>query len=900
MEHHKILEIDDSSFECKSIIEFTSLIKILFKLSERQKYLEDKIYLVNNRIDDKEKRLNNLEIKVEGESKSEDLKIIQAFQYTPKTTEKKSSEKAEKFDRHSSENSLDDKKEEDEEKEEREDKNEKEENKEEGKKEVKERKVKEKEKEKEDEEEKDEKKSIIEKEKKEEIKKEEKKNNEKEEKEETEKKEEKGESEGDSIGNINADMIRRLFKRVKDNEKKITDLMKKSLEHKQLDNKINNDREIINANTKKIDVLQKKLNELTTKFSEFKDDYEDIKVKVQDFNIYDLIKGGEGAGGDIDLTKSLIMNLENKIFKKFSFYDERNKNYDKEIFNIKEESKNANNLIDNVKVHAEKNGQEISDLNSKNDKLISQLNERIESLENELNKMQTKNEEASSSQNISKELVNEMLKEFEEKINNLIKKEFENKELNFQKNENDKNLREILKGEQESNKNNLKRFNELEKMLRQAINENKTLSERVQILENENLKKFTNKEGNDLKNKFLVLEEEIKDESLKIDVMQQAWEKVRSDMTNMVKKIEFLNQEYSKLSFQKIITSPERSDVSYDLLKYLEKEEFNDNKKEVNKKFEKVRLAIENLGTNLENILNTLSHTVSDKELINYQGVIKNIIDELKLSISRKYAEKSETNKTFKFLETQLKTVMDAASKKMDGSDNWLLAKKPLNNYLCASCESVLKGELEQRSEYIPWNKYPTREDKTYRMGHGFSRMLQMVNDDIMKSTNADNINNNLLFNTSNNNNNTTNMNNLNIINQKDSQKEEDIINNSNSQIMKLPKVKNKNINIQNLNLNKIELSLQKDKVREDSHSNRMPTSPYDDTNLTPSSLNIPQIMKIYKINKNSTLSSTNIKSANPNSVNAAFHQLTLSQKRMRRNDDISNKLIDNIKKSDS
>ena len=48
-----------------------------------------------------------------GESKSEDLKIIQAFQYTPKTTEKKSSGKAENFDRHSSENSLDDKEEDD-------------------------------------------------------------------------------------------------------------------------------------------------------------------------------------------------------------------------------------------------------------------------------------------------------------------------------------------------------------------------------------------------------------------------------------------------------------------------------------------------------------------------------------------------------------------------------------------------------------------------------------------------------------------------------------------------------------------------------------------------------------------------------------------------------------------
>ena len=43
MDDIKILEIEDSSFESKSLIEFTSLIKFLFKLSQRQKYLENKI-----------------------------------------------------------------------------------------------------------------------------------------------------------------------------------------------------------------------------------------------------------------------------------------------------------------------------------------------------------------------------------------------------------------------------------------------------------------------------------------------------------------------------------------------------------------------------------------------------------------------------------------------------------------------------------------------------------------------------------------------------------------------------------------------------------------------------------------------------------------------------------------
>ena len=69
----------------------------------------------------------------------------------------------------------------------------------------------------------------------------------------------------------------------------------------------------------------------------------------------------------------------------------------------------------------------------------------------------------------------------------------------------------------------------------------------------------------------------------------------------------------------------------------------------------------------------------------------------------------------------------------MDGGDNWLLAKKPLNNYVCASCESVIKGDLGRKSEYVAWNKYPNREEKSYRYGHGFSKMLQIINEDKKK-----------------------------------------------------------------------------------------------------------------------------------------------------------------------
>ena len=809
MDDIKILEIEDTSFESKSLIEFTSLIKFLFKLSQRQKYLDNKINLVNERVDEKENRLNNLEIQVFGESKSEDQKVIQSFQSISKISEKKPVDKFEKLDLLSKDYQT---------------------------------------------------------------------LSEKGEKEESE-------AEGDSIGNLNPDMIRKLFRRVRDTEKKIVELLKKTQEHTQLNNKINNNHDLIDVDIKKIDKVQKELDDLTKKFAEFKIDYEDVKVKVQDFNIYDLFKDGEGAsGGNIDVSKALIMALENKVFKKFSYYDERYKAYDTDIFKIKEDNKNNNNSVEFVKVQSQKQAQDIKDLNQNFEKEISQLREKLEEFGKKMKNIHihAKEGEGDSKSTINfSDLIDQKLKEFEDQIKNLIKKELDEINNNQQKKESD------LKEENETNKMNIKRFNDIEKNIKQIVDEiePKFFKERFQNLENELLKKFTKIEGLDLKNKINSLEEELKEQSLKLDTNHQAWDKNKSDINNLVKKLEFLNTEYARLSLQKVSVVAEKPEINYDFKNYLEKAEYKENKKEVNSKFEKVRLAIENLGRNLENIVNSLSHTVNEKELVSYQGVVKNTIDELKLFINKRYADKIDTNKSLKYLEAQIKTYLEA--RKGDGSDNWLLAKKPLNTYLCASCESVIRGELDKRSEYIAWNKYPQREDKTYRMGHGFSRMLQMVNDDIMKSTNTDKIDTNIFLNTNSNN-----------YNQKD---DEDInltiqaSSNSPGNI-KLPRVKNKNANTNTNNsqaLNNMEFNLKKEKNKDNKDEKRIITSPYDEPNIDSPNLNRPQIMRIYKLNKNATFSKGNFNTISFNDFNHSGSQ------EKKPNEDNSKKLYGtNIKNS--
>ena len=64
---------------------------------------------------------------------------------------------------------------------------------------------------------------------------------------------------------------------------------------------------------------------LSKLYKEFKEDFDKVKIKVEDFNIYDILKGESDKGGNIDINNALLKTLENKIFKKFELYDEKNK-----------------------------------------------------------------------------------------------------------------------------------------------------------------------------------------------------------------------------------------------------------------------------------------------------------------------------------------------------------------------------------------------------------------------------------------------------------------------------------------------------------------------------------------------------------------------------------------------
>ena len=162
---------------------------------------------------------------------------------------------------------------------------------------------------------------------------------------------------------------------------------------------IQTDNKAMTALEETIDKLKFEIKQSKTKTEEqfnrllsLEDTTEKIKVKVEDFNIYELFKDTKLDGGSVDANKLLIQNLENKIFKKFSLYDDRIKKDESDILKGKNDIINLQHFSETIikKVDANTNNIEA---NSKETSLLKQTTrstlEQIQSFINNQNQQLT-------------------------------------------------------------------------------------------------------------------------------------------------------------------------------------------------------------------------------------------------------------------------------------------------------------------------------------------------------------------------------------------------------------------------------------------------------------------------------------------------------------------------------
>jgi hypothetical protein len=215
------------------------------------------------------------------------------------------------------------------------------------------------------------------------------------------------------------------------------------------------------------------------------------------------------------------------------------------------------------------------------------------------------------------------------------------------------------------------------------------------------------------------------------------------DLQNVKRKMELLNskvheldENYQLLSNKLNINSKNKTSVTSND-KYLETQIFDNFKSQIIKEFSSVNDNFTHLRRLVDNILESLKNKPSYRDIKALEEELNLKYEELKVASNKKFAERIETTKNFKYLDTQIKNILQIYIKKEKRSENWLLAKKPITN-LCASCEAYI-GELKDNNSYQPWNKYPLKDpgDKAYRLGNGFSKMLQMAQLDENDKKNA-------------------------------------------------------------------------------------------------------------------------------------------------------------------
>ena len=279
----------------------------------------------------------------------------------------------------------------------------------------------------------------------------------------------------------------------------------------------------------------------------------------------------------------------------------------------------------------------------------------------------------------------------------------------------------------------IKRLSQLEISFKEFVNK-----ARIDDLWNEIDKLKTNKADisyvddkyNDLLNQINNILNKINELNEKDNEQQEEIDDLRKKLDDIYTLVQTLQNQLN--NFHPITHDTEIGKPNIDLSQYVSLILFNDYKKENNEKFSKIFAELDKLKKLIDELFELLKNKADLNDLEDLKNFLLQKIDELAIACNKKFADKNETAKNFRYLEQQIKKILAMLlNKKDDHGDNWLLAKKPLNGFTCASCEAYI-GELKDNGQYIPWNRYPLRDpnEKLYRIGNGFSKMLQMLNFD--------------------------------------------------------------------------------------------------------------------------------------------------------------------------
>ena len=415
---------------------------------------------------------------------------------------------------------------------------------------------------------------------------------------------------------------------------------------------------------------------------------------------------------------------------------------------------------------------EIEKIKAKNEDLQKQLQLIIGDIKNIKSNQQTFENDFS----IFKENINEKIKDkLENEIPSKIDNVFDNKINLIQKNikkENDKKYEDI------ANKTN---------DLTQKIDDIKNnISKQISLIEEKNNLEFEEIKKNDKKNKDYIsltndklanmittltfnnyknemIEKNENDQkllNLELTIIKNTLNNVKNQLNehlndtrdhdnivNIMKILESLSNNIQRLmDFKKYMEEKEKRKAIVDNTKYVKQDGFNEAINNIHKSIDINKKDFNEIRLDLDIIRNKDLNTKANlRDLKNLEDSVFTKMSALKETIRENFVEKTMLIKNLKYLEIQTKQLIEESKKKSEKPENWLLAKKPFNGHLCASCEAFI-GDLKPNtnSKFIAWNKYPAKEsiEKLFRINAGFSKILQMANLDNKEKIKSHSLNN--------------------------------------------------------------------------------------------------------------------------------------------------------------
>jgi hypothetical protein len=505
-------------------------------------------------------------------------------------------------------------------------------------------------------------------------------------------------------------------------ETQIHNIINKDLNNLKVD--LNNHDLENQSDFKMVDV---KMNEILEKLTEYDKKIEDCTVKCASIDIFNIIK--DSGDGTVDAAKLLFKSLEDKCFKKFDLIDAR---YKQEALDMQKMKKTVDNFVPkldkvnreilHIKQNEEQQKEELvnnkNEANQQNDKTIKLFEEKNDEIFKKIIELK---------ETIDKD-INQKIKDIEEKIKSIGKGEDSASSL-FKlglvgNNKVDEEKFQVLD----------KKINDVRKKANDLENSFKIfLDEEIEVLKNDVKelkfkidKKIAKEDLKELYNLHLSDLDEINDLKDQAGITRDELKKTLKDLQNVSARVESINGNLIILQNSQL-SGGGRGPI-IDITKYIDQQRLTDTLRPILKEIEKMYKEMESLQRGINEVENNTKLLEKKERVDRLEEEVNDKINELKVYCNKKFPDKIDIHKTIKSIEVQIKEI---TGKKTDG-DGWLMAKQPLKCFNCASCEANIKNTSPVQ-EYIPWNKYPQGE-RIYRMGQGFSHMLQMMTSEFVKT----------------------------------------------------------------------------------------------------------------------------------------------------------------------